>query len=278
MCVLSSFRKKFVMLGLEMPYPTHREVLEQIQKLEQFINDWKMIPATGALRNQVLLALLSKALTVSRATCVLVESDFPAEAFGPSRTLIDIFFSVRYISNNQTEARATTFVEYRDKVRKEFLDVHNKFFPNKHMDAASALGPEAVQIAGKFKSRGHWTAHGGQAKLMALEPDENEKDELGEPLTGAVDYDAFYFWTSRFVHGTIKALDAHGITPGDVFSVRCNPERDSGYCRLALFNVLVYLNKTFIHACRAMREEQPDSILQDLFTLMKRCERQSGAA
>jgi len=256
-----------------MPYPTQREVLNQLKKLEQFINDWKMIPATGALRNQVLLALLSKALTVGRATCALVKSGFPAEGFGLSRTLIDIFFSVRYISNNDTEERATTFVDYRARVRKEFLDVHNKFFPNKQLDAANTLGMETVQIAEKFKSKGHWTGHGGQAKLMALEPDENEKNELGEPLTGAIDYDAYYFWTSHFVHGTIKALDAHGVVPGDVFKVRCNPARDSEYGRLALFNVLVYLNKTFIHACRAMQEEQPEKILQSMFKMMEQCGR-----
>lgn len=260
------------MQKLEMPHPTQDEVLEQIEKLEQFINDWQMIPATGALRNQVLLALLSKALTVARAICALVKADFPAEAFGSSRTLIDIFFSVRYISNNHTEARATTFVEYRNKIRKEFLDVHNKHFPNK-LDAANTLGIETVQIAEKFKSRGHWTGHGGQAKLMALEPDEVEKNELGEPLTGAIDYDAFYFWTSQFVHGTIKSLAAHGIAPGDVFRVRCYPDRESDYGRLALFNVLVYLDKTFIHACRAMREDQPEDILQDVFKMMERCGR-----
>jgi hypothetical protein len=263
------------MLALEMPYPTNGEVLEQIERLERFINDWQMIPATGALRNQVLLALLSKTLTVSRATCALVAADFPAEAFGLSRTLIDIFFSVRYISNNHTEERATTFVEYREKVRKEFLDFHNKHFPSRQMDAVSTLGLEAVRIAEKFKSRGHWTGHGGQAKLMALEPDKFEKNEFGEPLTGVVDYDAFYFWTSHFVHGTIKSLDAHGIPPGDVFRVRCHPERDSEYGRLALFNVLVYLNKTFIQACRGMREEQPEEILQVIFKMMEQYERKT---
>lgn len=262
-------------LALGMGYPTQREVLKQIDRLEQFINDWKMVPATGALRNQVLLALLSKALTVGRATCALVKSEFPAEAFGLSRTLIDIFFSVRYISNNNTEARATTFVDYRARVRKEFLDVHNRFFPKKALDAATTLGAETVQIAEKFKTKGHWTGHGGQAKLMALEPDENEKDELGEPLTGAVDYDAYYFWTSHFVHGTITAVDAHGVPPGEVFRVHRNPAKESEYGRLALFNVLVYLNKTFIHACRAMREGQPEKILQSMFKMMQRCGRKS---
>jgi len=164
---------------LGMAYPTQREIVKQIGKLEQFIDNWKMIPATGALRNLVLLALLSKSLTVGRATCALVKYGFPAEAFGLSRTLIDIFSSVRYISNNHTEKRATTFVEYRAKIRKEFLEVHNKLFPNKHL-AAAALGMETVQIAEKFKSRGHWTGHGGQAKFIALEPDEFEEDELGE--------------------------------------------------------------------------------------------------
>lgn len=255
-----------------MPYPTQREVLEQIEKLEQFINDWQMIPATGALRNQVLLALLSKTLTVARAVCTLVESNFPAEAFGLSRTLIDIFFSVRYISNNHTEERATTFVEYRDRIRKEFLDIHNRYYPNK-LDAANILGLETLQVSNKFKSRGHWTGHGGQAKLMALEPDQFEKNELGEPLTGAIDYDAFYFWASQFVHGTIKSLDAHGVIPGDVFKVHCCPERESEYGRLSLFNVLIYLNKTFIHACRAMQEEQPEEILQCIFDLTQRCGR-----
>jgi len=128
-----------------MSYPAPTKVLRQIEKLEEFINDWKMIPATGALRNQVLLAILSKALTVGHATCVLVEQGFPAEAFGFSRTLIDIFFSVRYIGNNHAEERATRFVEYRDRVRKEFLDVNNRFFPKKQLDAVAILGHEAVQ-------------------------------------------------------------------------------------------------------------------------------------
>ena len=91
-----------------MKYPNHRQVLVQITRLEKFINDWEMLPATADVRNRVFLALLSKALTVGRAICALVKDGFPAEAFGLSRTLIEIFFSVRYMSNNDTEARVTT--------------------------------------------------------------------------------------------------------------------------------------------------------------------------
>jgi hypothetical protein len=43
-----------------MRHPSQRQVLAQIRKLEKFINDWRMIPATGVVRNRVFLALLSK--------------------------------------------------------------------------------------------------------------------------------------------------------------------------------------------------------------------------
>lgn len=32
------------------------------------------------------------------------------------------------------------------------------------------------------------------------------KNELGEPPTGAIDYDAYCFLTSHVVHGTIKGI------------------------------------------------------------------------
>lgn len=63
-----------------MGYPTHSETLKQIARLEKFIDNWKMIPATADARNRVFLALLSKALTVGRAVCALVKTSFPAEA------------------------------------------------------------------------------------------------------------------------------------------------------------------------------------------------------
>ena len=130
-----------------------------------------------------------------------------------------------------------------------------------------------MKIAEKFSRKHQWTEHGGQAKFMALEPDGFEVNESGVPITSEFDYDALYFWTGHFVHVTIKALEGHAVEPGNVFLVRSRIEHESVYGRLSLFNVLVYLTKTFIQACRAMREEQPDKILQDMFKMMERCER-----
>src|SRR5258708_658627 len=245
-------------------------VRRQISRLERHLNGLRMIPATGALRNRIILALLSKALTVGRAICALVETGFPAEAFGMSRTLIDIFFCVRYMSNKDTEKRAITYAQYEARIQQEWVSINNKYFPNRPLKLAS-FHEEAMKIAVTFKSKHQWTGHGGQAKMMALEPDRFEKNEQGEPITGEFDYDAFYFWTSHYVHATVKAIEAHAVEPGEVFRIPSRISDEKDYSRLALFNVLVYLNKTFIQACHAMHEKQPEEVLQDMFRMMKKC-------
>lgn len=252
-----------------MGYPTHSETLKRIARLEKFIDNWKMIPATADARNRVFLALLSKALTVGRAVCALVRTGFPAEAFGLSRTLIEIFFSVRYMSNKDTEARITTYVEYAARVQKEWVILNHKYFPNRKLDLPPSHA-EAMKIADKYKSRHQWTPHGGQAKFMALEPDTFEVNQQGEPITGELDYDAFYFWTSQYVHATIHSLYGHAIAPGDYFRVRARISQERDLARLALFNTLSALTKIFIQACRGMREEQPEAILRDMFKMIHR--------
>jgi hypothetical protein len=72
--------------------PNAKRVPKEIKRLERYLNKLEMIPATRAYRSAVILALLSKALTVGRAICVLIDSGFPAEAFAMSRTIVEIYF------------------------------------------------------------------------------------------------------------------------------------------------------------------------------------------
>ena len=73
------------MIALSMPRktrtPTTHQVRTQIKRLEKYINNLRMIAATQVYRSKVIRPLFSKALTVGRAVCVLVDKGFPAEAF-----------------------------------------------------------------------------------------------------------------------------------------------------------------------------------------------------
>jgi hypothetical protein len=249
-------------------HPNVKQVLDRITKLEKYLNNLKMIPAWRLYRNAVILALLSKALTVGRAICALVEAGFPGEAFATSRTLIEIYFCLRYIGNKDTEQRAETYVKYHARVLKEWQTIIIKYYPNTPHNLTT-LDEETLETAEEFKSKAHWTGHGGQAKLMALEEDTVELDNQGLPLKSEFDYDAIYFWTSQFVHVTVVALDEHGVA-GEVFKVRDKKWAGKGHERNALFNTMVFLSKMFVAACRAMNEEQPEDILQDIHKLMEK--------
>lgn len=252
--------------------PRPRQVLTQIKKLEKFVNDWEMIPATARYRNKVILALLSKALTVGRAVCALVQARFPAEAFGVSRTLVEIYFCVRYMSNKETESRVQTYAEYWAKVHEEWGNAIAKHYPSKKL-RFPPFHEKAVRVAEKFKSKHSWTGHGGQAKLMALEEDTFDVDERGQPFKSEFDYDVIYFWTSQFVHATVISLYGHASEPCAVFRVRARMWAENDRAADAMFNTLNFLSNTVVCACRAMREEQPEAILEAMRKLTQRAAR-----
>jgi hypothetical protein len=249
--------------------PTTRQVRTQIKRLERYINNLRMIPASQVYRSKVILPLFSKALTVGRAICVLVDKGFPAEAFAMSRTLVDMYFCVRYMSNKDTEARITTYVEYFARVHQEWGSIVAKHFPKTRVSLPS-WHDEVMEMAKKFTSKHQWTGHGGQAKFMALEEDTRELDEHGKPFKSEFDYDVIYFWTSHYVHVTIIALEGHASEPGEVFRVGARRWIEQGRGADALFNTLVFLSKIIICGCRVMREEQPEDILRGMNKLMKK--------
>ena len=56
--------------------------------------------------DRVVLALVSKAVTLSEAVDCLVDAGFDEEAFGLSRTLVEVAFNLRFVLNHDSERRA----------------------------------------------------------------------------------------------------------------------------------------------------------------------------
>jgi Family of unknown function (DUF5677) len=248
--------------------PTVDQILGQIVKLEEHLNALEIIPATSLYRTSVLLALWSKALTVSRAICALINAGFPIEAFGLSRTLIEFYFTARFIGNRNTEERAKTFVGFGKRVQKEWQTLAKKYSP-KTPPEKLALDPEVLRVAETFTSKANWTRLHGQTKAMALEEDSTEKIEQDAAYLSEFDYDVNYFHTSLYVHATVVGVKGHACVPGTAFKVRAgnwsNERRGNG----ALFIVASYLCKMVVVVYRAINEDQPESV-KELFDLMSR--------
>jgi hypothetical protein len=242
-----------------------KSVLKQIRSLERHLNSLKIIPATNRLRSAVILPLLSKALTVSRAVCVLVDAGYPAEAFGLSRTAIEILFIVSYISNKDTERRAKRYRDYDARARVEFRKIAAKYAP-KALVGTRELDASVLELANQYDKHS-WLGR-GQMAIMAKEENAVEFDKSGKGITIEFEYEALYFWTSQYVHATVSALHGHATHAGEVFKVRADPEEDRGLDAHALRNVVVSLCQVFVYACRAMNEEQPKAI-HELFKMIK---------
>jgi hypothetical protein len=105
-------------------------VIRFIRLLERYVNDAGYQPRQGYAADWVLLALVSKSVWVAKAVCSLVRTGYPEEAFGLTRTLTDIFFTVRYICNKDSERRARQYGNYFAKEQEIWLRLKNSYPKN----------------------------------------------------------------------------------------------------------------------------------------------------
>jgi len=96
-----------------------RSEVERVRRFVAYaklrLNNAAYYPPYGGHRYMVALALYSKCITVAEAALTLLDAGFGDEAFGMTRTLIDIFFTLRYIANQDTDARAKLYYEFVSK-------------------------------------------------------------------------------------------------------------------------------------------------------------------
>lgn len=243
-----------------------KKVLKQISRLERYLNRERFRPMTSRYRSALLLSLLSKALTVGRAVVTLVDAGFPAEAFTLSRILIEMFFTIRYITNKDTEKRAERYIKYFARVRVEWKRIIEAHLPKTGKELRD-LDPDILENAGEFRSHVHWAEPGVTVKTMATEEDTVEFNKEGKGIDSAFDYDALYFWTSQYVHVTVEGIRGHSCAPGEIFKVRMRYADERDLENNALFNTGIFITKCFVYTLRCMNEPQP-KVLNDLMNVV----------
>ena len=169
------------------------------------IEELAIYPRLNSYRDVVLLALLDRILTTSRAVLCLVEQGFCDQAFGLSRTVVEAFFSLRYIQNKDSEARAKRYLDYFAKDREHLLKMIGKHHPN--LSNIRSSDHEQLEMANQFKSPHSWFPEDKKLKDVAFEDSTWAFDEAGEPENQKYSYDIIYKLTSHEVHSTSVALE-----------------------------------------------------------------------
>lgn len=254
-----------------------RSEVEHVRKFlsyaKRLVNDAWYYPPSYGYRYIVALALYSKCITVGEATLVLLDAGFSDEAFGMTRTLLDIFITLRYVVNNDTDNRAQRYAEFSAKDSEEWAKVVMDYWPN----MAKPLDARTRRLAATFPNPHRWS--GKSAKEMLYEPDTLEVD----PATGKPTvlhhfyYRASYRWTSHYVHPTISALRNHLVQAGrDNFTVRSRNVQDMGH--ITAFNIVSCVVNTMIYFYRCMGDPQPDCLANWAGALIKHLARRHKRA
>lgn len=234
--------------------PEVEHVRKFVAYLKSQLNAAGYYPPVRAHRYLVALALYSKCLTVAEATLALLDHGFADEAFGMTRTLVDVFITLHYIANKDTDERAERYYYFFTKDSEQWsVDIQN-YWPK----SVQALDPRTQKIASTYPHPHRWS--GKSVAQMALEPDTNEIDPAtGNPTVHDFAYRVIYRWTSHFVHPTIVALQDHLVQAGsDVFTVHRGNSRDMGH--LAAFNVACYVSNSMVCFYRCMKDPQPQRV------------------
>jgi len=232
------------------------EVLVFTQQLVEWVNARKYFPRDNVYLDMVVLALLSKSLLVSQAVCKLTREGFPEEAFGLTRTRVDIYLTVRYIANKDSEERASKFAHFFAKDREDWSRIIEKYYPHTQMNWIE-YPPEVLEKAKEYKHPHRWTGLADQTKQMAIEEDTHDLDSKGNAYKAEFAYEVIYKWTSHYVHPTVVVLDTHIAERTQPFVVHARRHLGQRLEPLALFNAVTYLNLIFICVLRSLGDELP---------------------
>ena len=241
-------------------------VIRSIRLLERYVNEREFRLRQGYAADWVLLALASKSIWVAKSVCSLVRAGYPEEAFGLTRTMADIFFTIRYICNQDSDRRARRFANFFAKEQEVWLHVKDVHFPKIRLHARPDQA-KLTAIAKEYLHPHRWS--GRDTRYLAQEPDTIGKDAAGNPATQVFDYEVIYAWTSRFVHPTVAAIDSH-VGPKDVpFRVATLERAGLGEDDTALFNTVLFLSKIFIYVFRHLGTGLPDHLGNKTKTLLE---------
>jgi len=259
-----------------------------LSKIRSLIDEQSVFPRGHLVADKVALALLSKGHTAAESVLLLVKAGFAEEAFGLSRTLVEVALNLRFIATRDSERRAKRFVDYFARWKMEQIRRAVKHFTGENTDGRQTpkytrsqlrkVVPEyakLVKLAQKYPEKTSWTttrnrkASRGGAWRLANEPDRLEKS-AGKPARWEFDYDWIYFWTSQYVHATVVSIESHAVVPREAFAIRIGQNRGEHTADLAVFNCALYVQKILILAYRVMGHPLPDKLARPLASLVTR--------
>ena len=244
---------------------TCESLSKQIDAIERWFNDQRIYPRDlpNLYVDKAPLALVAKCISVARAVCCLVRDGFHAEAFGLTRTQVEIAFACRYFACGDSVQRTREYVEYFGKDRETWTKMMQKHHPDL-TPVFSADHNQLLSLGKNYRNPSRWAAK----TLAEMSRETNAIDvHDGTPLTWEYHYDMIYRWTSHYVHATVVALNAKVWPEASPFEIRKSAEENLG--RMALYNAYAFLVYSSEFTCRVLGIDFPNEYVRGVETLVE---------
>jgi hypothetical protein len=178
-------------------------------RLKEAIVAEKIYVATGVANSSIPYEHLTKAFQVHEAILILCRAGYGSEALALSRTMIEMFITIRWITNQNQVERSEEFAFFVAKRKEYMAKTFLKYQPGSLVgaDAVKFVENTYKQYAAKYSSWVFWSNKPNNLKQLA-----EEKEVLIPGLTPPNDdalmtYELFYSHASDYVHATAMALD-----------------------------------------------------------------------
>jgi hypothetical protein len=196
----------------------------------------KIYVATRVATSSVPYSHLTKAFQVHEAVLILCRAGYGSEAMALSRSMLEMYITLRWIINKDQSKRTEEFALFVAKRKEYVAKTFAKYQPGSPVatDAVKFVAKTYKQYADKYDSWIFWSNKPNNLKQLA-----KEKDLLIPGLTPPNDdavmlYELFYSAASDYVHVTALALD-------EVFPPTGTPYTAKGTrSRRTVFNAVVY--------------------------------------
>jgi hypothetical protein len=231
-----------------------RKVRAYVKKAKIEIDKLQLIPRVAYKYPFDILGLehLSKAFAIAEATLKLLASDYPDEAYGLSRSLVELATNLRYLTIDSDDLfrRTREFIGFT-LADKAFWYHHvlDSAKSEKEKAAVHAYATEWGIINDPKLARQHWSGMSGfiWRATMLDHPLDGAMTQSHRKKAHAVDY----YLTSTFVHCSQPAMDCYHADDGVVFRVSAS----SGFREThqsTLFIILVYLQWAIDYVLEAL--------------------------
>jgi hypothetical protein len=224
----------------------------------------------------VTFGLLSKAFSLADAVAVLVENQHPEEGFGLVRTLVECTLNLRYLTRDpaQYEARALRFARFYFTEAGYWLHQMLEYFKeDPQMMAKLEENAQEQKITADKKLPGHWSGE-KDFTLWRVAIEEH-------PFDGALftlrhrqaDFEAGYFRTSPYVHGSHDAIDGFYPDANAVFVPQLQSKGAGREAHLACQMTVRYLHQAVRYPLLAAQVLNMDAINEHFNEAMRAFDR-----